>query len=51
MIKKRRRRCDHCKKLKHDVRYVEDPFTKELQGISVKSKFCTECYNDAVGDI
>lgn len=48
---KRRKRCESCHQLKHDVEHVIDSYTLEIDGREVWVDICTECHNAGVADV
>jgi len=49
--KKRRRRCDCCGELKHDVVTSIDPYQADVNNIKIKAALCGQCYQIACDDI
>ena len=49
--KKRRMRCDSCGELKESVVICDDPFQEDVYNILMKTKLCSECYQDFCNDI
>jgi len=43
--------CEHCVERPADMGYVEDPYLAEIDDEHIKSWFCSECYDDSLGDI
>jgi hypothetical protein len=51
MKTKLRKRCDSCKKLRHDVTKQVDPYTHDIDGLVVERWMCTDCYHASAQDI
>jgi hypothetical protein len=51
MKAKRRRRCEHCNKLKHDVETLVNPYKHDIDGITVKEALCKDCFENLQADI
>jgi hypothetical protein len=49
--KKRRRRCEYCGELKHDVVTSIDPYQHDVNNITVKVAWCGDCHQVACDDI
>lgn len=51
--KTRRKRCDHCGKLKpkEDVEYTINPYEEDVKGRIIWEKICTDCYRELLADI
>lgn len=47
----RRRRCENCNELKHDVERTVDPYLEDVKGIEVLKNLCTDCRNQLAADI
>ncbi len=49
--KKRRRRCESCGELKHDVVRSIDPYQSDVNNIEIEVVWCGRCYQAACDDI
>lgn len=58
-IKKYKKDLEICKKTpgycsrcgSPNASYIENPYQKEINGLSVYEWMCSDCYNDCLGDI